>query len=117
MERLHWPIPDHVQCIHPATYFDMLMLVKHARLLLTDSGGLQKEAFFLRTPCATLRRETEWVETTQEGWNTLVGADRDRIIWVVKHFEPAQEYPQDLYGDGRASEKIVQILSRMNNTA
>jgi UDP-GlcNAc3NAcA epimerase len=117
MERLNWSTPDHVLCTQPLTYFDMLMLVKYARLLLTDSGGLQKEAFFLRTPCVTIRRETEWVETIQAGWNTLVGADRNRIIWAVKHFEPSQEYPQGLYGDGRTSERIVQILAKINNIA
>ncbi len=104
-------IPEQVECMQPVSYFDMLMLVKHARLLLTDSGGLQKEAFFLRTPCITLRNETEWIETVQVGWNILVGANQDRIVAAIKHFQPAQVYPDNLYGDGAASDKIVRILA------
>lgn len=111
-ERLRYPISAHVRCIHPLSCLDMLILVQNARLVLTDSGGLQKEAFFLGTPCVTLREETEWVETVQVGWNTLVGAKRDQIIWAAKHFQPSVNYPSDLYGDSKASEKIVEILSR-----
>jgi len=110
IERLNVSIPSGVQCIPPVSYFDMLMLVKYARLLLTDSGGLQKEAFLLRTPCLTLRNETEWIETVRVGWNRLTGADRDRIVEAVAHFRPPLDYPEGLYGDGRAGERIVGIL-------
>lgn len=111
IQQLGFAFPGHVSCIQPLSYFDMLMLTKNARLILTDSGGLQKESFLLKTPCVTLREETEWVETVQAGWNVLVGADRGRVTYAVRHFNPPTEYPRDLYGDGQASQKIVRILT------
>jgi UDP-GlcNAc3NAcA epimerase len=86
----------------------MLMLEQHARVILTDSGGMQKEAYFFGVPCVTLRTETEWVETVEAGWNQVTGADKDSI---VKCFENASlgEKIAD-YGDGDAALKILQIL-------
>lgn len=99
----------HTKMVEPVSYLDMLMLLKHARKLLTDSGGMQKEAYFLEVPCVTMREETEWTETVEEGWNRLVGADRARII------EAASEgfIPQtrgNAYGDGRAHRKVVEVV-------
>ena len=102
--------PAHVKLIAPLGYFDIIALEKNARLILTDSGGMQKEAYWLGVPCITLREETEWVETVTSGWNVLTGADRDRIVAAVRSFQPPSAHPP-LYGDGQAAEKIVHMLS------
>jgi len=99
----------HVQLIDPVGYLDMVALAGGARLVLTDSGGLQKEAYWLRVPCLTMRGETEWVETVDAGWNRLVGADSKKITSAVQSFAPNGTYPA-LYGDGRAAEKCVSLL-------
>lgn len=99
----------HVQLIDPVGYLDMVALAGSARLVLTDSGGLQKEAYWLRVPCLTMRGETEWVETVDAGWNRLVGADSKKITSAVQSFAPNGTYPA-LYGDGRAAEKCVSLL-------
>jgi UDP-N-acetylglucosamine 2-epimerase len=98
-----------VKMIEPVGYLDMLLLEQHARLILTDSGGMQKEAFFFGVPCATLRPETEWVETVEAGWNVICGAEREQILRAVKeHAWPPQDAaPPQIFGDGRAAEKIV----------
>jgi UDP-N-acetylglucosamine 2-epimerase len=87
----------------------MLALAGAARLVLTDSGGLQKEAYWLGVPCLTLRDETEWVETVEAGWNTLVGSDSEKIVEAVHAFAPSHPRP-DLYGDGFAAERCVDLL-------
>ena len=78
-------------------------------MILTDSGGLQKEAYWMGVPCVTLRDETEWVETAETGWNTLVGANGDKILAAVKGFAPPGKRPA-LYGDGHTAEKCVKLL-------
>jgi UDP-GlcNAc3NAcA epimerase len=93
----------------PVGYLDMLWLEKNARMILTDSGGVQKEAYWLRVPCVTLRLETEWGDTVQSGWNVVVGIDRDKILSAVSGFQCPASHP-DLFGDGHASERIVQRL-------
>ena len=97
--------------IEPVGYGDMLALEQNARLILTDSGGIQKEAYWLGVPCVTLRSETEWVETVAAGWNVVVGADRERIVAAVRSFVPPAERPL-VCGDGRAAAQIVSILER-----
>jgi len=93
---------SNVRIVEPAGYFDLLALLKNSSLLLTDSGGLQKEAFWLRTQCITLRNETEWVETLDGGWNTLYKK-------YTGPSSPSADQPP-VYGDGRAAEKILAIL-------
>ncbi|MBE9572356.1 MAG: UDP-N-acetylglucosamine 2-epimerase (non-hydrolyzing) [Proteobacteria bacterium] len=101
---------SNVKMIKPVGYLDMLMLERNARLILTDSGGMQKEAYFFGVPCVTLRAETEWVETVESGWNVLVGSAPARIMAAVKQGQPGSSF-QDAYGNGRAAERIVNVLS------
>lgn len=98
-----------VRLTEPVSYLDMLALERDARMVLTDSGGVQKEAYWLGVPCVTLRGETEWVETVEAGWNLLVGNDRARIAAAVHGFRPAGERPP-VFGDGHASERIAELL-------
>jgi UDP-N-acetylglucosamine 2-epimerase len=102
-------VPANISIIKPVNYIESLALIKNARKLLTDSGGMQKEAYFLGTPCITLRDETEWVETVQDGWNVLVGADMAKIISAVQNFDPAKDRNAS-YGDGHSAKKILKIL-------
>ena len=105
-----------VRIIDPVPYLDMLILERNARLILTDSGGVQKEAYWFDTPCVTLRDETEWVELVEAGCNRIVGADAERILAAVAEFEAADgqlppDRPTDLYGSGRSAEGIIAILA------
>jgi UDP-N-acetylglucosamine 2-epimerase len=96
--------------IDPVGYLDSIMLTRNAAKVLTDSGGLQKEAYFARVPCITLDETTGWVETVQDGWNTLVGSKREKIIDAIKHFQPKGKQ-RKVFGDGKAAKSIVSTLS------
>jgi UDP-N-acetylglucosamine 2-epimerase len=102
-----------VLAIDPVGYLDMLQLLQNARLVVTDSGGLQKEAYWLGVPCVTVRNETEWTETVEAGWNVLAGADRTRIGDAVRDLTPPAHRPV-LYGDGLAAPRIVKLLEGAN---
>jgi UDP-N-acetylglucosamine 2-epimerase len=104
-----------VRVIDPVPYLDMLALERNARIILTDSGGVQKEAYWFGVPCVTLRDETEWIELVEAGCNRVVGADPKAIGRAVADFEAAgaslpPDRPADLYGDGHGAEKIVALL-------
>ena len=99
-----------VRLAPPLGYLDFLALLSSARALLTDSGGAQKEAYLLGVPCVTLRDRTEWVETVEAGWNTLVDLDRDAALAALERPPPAAERP-DLYGGGRAGERVRDLLA------
>ena len=102
-------LPDHVRLRPPAGYLDFAALASQARVVLTDSGGVQKEAYWYGVPCVTLRRATEWIETVELGWNTLAGADTDAIVQAVRDAATPDAHPQ-LYGDGRAADRIALVL-------
>ena len=101
-----------IKFIEPISYLDMLALEKNAKAILTDSGGVQKEAYWFNVPCFTLREETEWVETIRKNCNVLVGADGKRIVSEVKKLKLRRNKrgATENYGDGKAGEKIVKIL-------
>ncbi|MFC1922167.1 non-hydrolyzing UDP-N-acetylglucosamine 2-epimerase [Chloroflexota bacterium] len=100
---------EHIQTIDPVGYLDMLILEENARLIATDSGGVQREAYYLGIPCLTLRNETEWVGTVDVGWNELVGADKDIMLDRWYKFDPPAEKPP-IYGDGKAAQRIADVL-------
>jgi UDP-GlcNAc3NAcA epimerase len=100
---------DHVKTIEPIGYLEMLAYEAACSKILTDSGGVQKEAFFFHKPCVTLRDATEWVELIQSGWNTLAGTDRERIVYAVRDSKIPVTH-SDFYGDGHSAEKIISLL-------
>jgi UDP-N-acetylglucosamine 2-epimerase len=102
-------IPHSFSTIDPLGYLDFSALASQARLILTDSGGLQKEAYWYGVPCVTLRENTEWVDTIAAGANVLVGSDPDAILSAATHATMPNERPV-LYGDGHASERIAAAL-------
>jgi UDP-N-acetylglucosamine 2-epimerase len=103
-------VPDNVRLVPPTGYLDMLALEASAACVLTDSGGVQKEAYGLGVPCVTLRDETEWVETVEAGWNVIAGADPDRIVAAVRAMAGPRGARPELYGDGATAERILAIL-------
>jgi UDP-N-acetylglucosamine 2-epimerase len=130
LRRLEWPVviplhprtqkriaeyritpSDNLRVLEPLGYLDMIALAADSGCVLTDSGGVQKEAYYLQVPCVTLREETEWVETVAAGWNVLAGTDAGRIVAAV-HARPdkCRRHPA-LYGDGMTARRIVDILS------
>ena len=103
---------DSIQIIDPVSYFEMIHLLESCTLVMTDSGGLQKEAFFFKKPCITLRDETEWVELVEHGFNLLAGAKTENIYHAFRTILEAKlDFSFDLYGDGKAGQEIVNILA------
>lgn len=98
-----------VRLIEPVSYLEMLLLEKHAKGIITDSGGVQKEAYFAGVPCFTLRDETEWTETLEYGWNRLVNPLRESVAAAIAAFERPAGKP-DVYGDGNSAGKIVETI-------
>lgn len=104
-----------LKMIDPVGYLDMIQLEKHAKKIITDSGGMQKEAFFVKTPCITIRDESEWVETVDLGWNIIVGADTEKIVDAIMNFNPIHEV-KNPYGEGDSamiiSKSILSYLEK-----
>jgi len=105
-QRIH--NAPNIRVIEPVGYREMLVLEKQARTIVTDSGGMQKEAYFQATPCITLRDETEWVETVEAGWNRLAGTDTKSILQALR--TKAEQRPILDYGDGHSAQEIIRIL-------
>ena len=103
-----------VKLIKPVGYLDFIRLEIGAKKIVTDSGGIQKEAYFLHTPCITLRESTEWVELVEKGWNVLVGMDEEKILSAINLFSVNSSYDDNMYGDGSAGKKIIEILSSIH---
>lgn len=112
LEAIGWRPRDGaaIRLIEPVGYLEMIELAANARAVLTDSGGLQKEALFLGRPCVTLREETEWIETLQGGWNVLAGTSPDRIAEALAR-PPEDAPPTGAFGDGHAARRIATLLA------
>lgn len=103
-----------IQLIEPVSYLEMLLLQKYAKYVITDSGGVQKEAYFAKVPCFTMRDQTEWTETVEVGWNTLINPKEEELQLILQKGQPGH-YVDDLYGTGNAAGEIVErILSFLN---
>jgi len=99
-----------IRISEPLGYIPFMNLVFNSRLVITDSGGIQKEACWLEVPCVTLRHETEWVETVEAGWNVLTGGDSQKVLQAVRTFKPPSDH-LPLYGDGGAANRIVRTMT------
>lgn len=104
--------PDNIKGIDPLGYLDMLNLMKHAEKIITDSGGIQKEAYILGIPCITIRENTEWIETLLGGWNILVGADKGKILNAVLA-DVKTTADNTVFGKGDAAEKIARVIKNL----
>ena len=102
-------IPEQVELIDPQGYIEFQGLIKHAQKVITDSGGLQKEAYIAGKPCITLRPETEWVETVETGWNVLMDINDAELVEKIVAFEPTGERP-DLYGKNVAERMVRELI-------
>ncbi len=101
-----------VKVLPPVDYLDFLGLLMDAAKVVTDSGGVQKEAYFFGVPCVTLRDETEWIETVEDGWNALVGTETEDILHAIEHFNPTGTKSKS-FGDGHAAERIAAIVDKL----
>lgn len=113
MESYSLNFSNNVKIIDPVGYLEMIDLEMNAEKIVTDSGGVQKEAFFMHKPCITMRDETEWVETVDNGWNVIAGTDKAKILDYIVSFEP-KEKQKSIFGDGKASEKVLNIISTVS---
>jgi UDP-GlcNAc3NAcA epimerase len=111
LQKMNYSAPAHVKLIEPVSYMELVCLAKMARKIMTDSGGLQKEAYWLKVPCITLRDETEWIETVTAGWNMITGADPQKILSALSSSYIPKEHPL-LYGEVGVSERCVSLMEQ-----
>jgi UDP-N-acetylglucosamine 2-epimerase len=110
-------MPPTLRLVEPISYQEMTVMEGAARVVVTDSGGVQKEAYFFETPCVIPREETEWEELLGIGWNILTGSDQQAIlegVWRLFDFEHDGQGRRELYGDGRAARRIVSIMEHFS---
>ncbi|ABE52899.1 non-hydrolyzing UDP-N-acetylglucosamine 2-epimerase [Methanococcoides burtonii] len=105
--NLYDKLASSVKLIEPVGFLDFIKLMNNSKMILTDSGGIQKEAYILKIPCITLRENTEWMETVEDGWNVLVGVDKSRIVNAIDELNPVSKNHDDRFGNGTASKKII----------
>ena len=108
---LYDELKKYVNVIKPLGYLDFLKLLNNSKKILTDSGGIQKEAYILEVPCLTLRSNTEWIETVADGWNVLVGTNKEIIVKMVNDFEPKIDQ-RHVFGK-KASKKILGVIKNI----
>ena len=110
LERVGWyerlKSAPHITVLPPQGYLEFLELLTNARLVITDSGGVQREAYFGKTPCVTLFPNTAWPETVEDGWNVCIDAVKGELLEAAKSFSPSKEQ-REIFGDGKAGKKIV----------
>ena len=108
---------ENVRIIDPVGYLNMVYLLERCSLVITDSGGLQKEAFFFKKPCVTVREETEWVELVENKYNFVAGTSADKVYAAFKEMVKRKlKFDKDLYGDGKAGEKIIRMILKFDNS-
>jgi UDP-GlcNAc3NAcA epimerase len=111
IEEYDLNVGENINIIDPVGYLDMISLQENAQKIVTDSGGVQKEAYFLKKPCITMRDETEWVETVNNGWNVIVGSDSNKIVDALENFNPTGT-PASAFGNGDTSSIITDIIEK-----
>ncbi|MDD1660857.1 MAG: UDP-N-acetylglucosamine 2-epimerase (non-hydrolyzing) [Methanomicrobiales archaeon] len=113
MESFGLSLPENVRPVPPLGYFEFLRVLSRSAKVLTDSGGVQKQAFFLARPCITLRPNTEWAETVEAGWNVLVDDDREQILGAIRDFSPPGCPDLSAFGEGKSTGTIIDTLERV----
>ena len=111
LEKSNIQLGENINLIEPVGYLEMIWLESNCQIICTDSGGVQKEAYFFKKPCITMRDETEWVELVDSGWNVLAGASEKAISSYVNNFDVPKEY-KTMYGDGNAASIIIDVLKK-----
>ena len=102
---------SNVKTLLPVGYIDFIALLQNALKVVTDSGGIQKEAYLLKIPCITIRKNTDWVETIKGHWNVLTGVDSKKIVKAVRRQTPNSKYSESVFGNGRTSQVISELVS------
>jgi UDP-N-acetylglucosamine 2-epimerase len=104
---------SNVRTLLPVGYLDFIALLQNCLKVVTDSGGIQKEAYLLKVPCITMRKNTEWIETLKGQWNVLTGVNSNKIVKAIKKPSPGSNYSKSAFGSGKTSQVITELLSNV----